>query len=35
MRITIASVLVDDQEKALRFYTDILGFRKKTRCAGR
>jgi catechol 2,3-dioxygenase-like lactoylglutathione lyase family enzyme len=29
MRITIASVLVDDQEKALRFYTDILGFRKK------
>jgi catechol 2,3-dioxygenase-like lactoylglutathione lyase family enzyme len=30
MRITIASVLVDDQEKALRFYTDILGFRKKT-----
>jgi catechol 2,3-dioxygenase-like lactoylglutathione lyase family enzyme len=30
MRITTASVLVDDQEKALRFYTDILGFRKKT-----
>ena len=30
MRITIASVLVDDQDKALRFYTDILGFRKKT-----
>ena len=29
MRITIASVLVDDQEKALRFYTDILGFQKK------
>jgi catechol 2,3-dioxygenase-like lactoylglutathione lyase family enzyme len=29
MRITLASVLVDDQEKALRFYTDILGFRKK------
>ena len=26
MRITITSVLVDDQEKALRFYTDVLGF---------
>jgi catechol 2,3-dioxygenase-like lactoylglutathione lyase family enzyme len=30
MRITTASVLVDDQEKALRFYTDVLGFEKKT-----
>ena len=30
MRITLASVLVDDQEKALRFYTDTLGFVKKT-----
>lgn len=30
MRINIASVLVDDQEKALRFYTDVLGFVKKT-----
>jgi catechol 2,3-dioxygenase-like lactoylglutathione lyase family enzyme len=30
MRITMASVLVDDQEKALRFYTDVLGFVKKT-----
>ena len=30
MRITTASVLVDDQEKALRFYTEILGFQKKT-----
>ena len=29
MRITLASVLVDDQEKALRFYTDVLGFVKK------
>jgi catechol 2,3-dioxygenase-like lactoylglutathione lyase family enzyme len=29
VRIHLASVLVDDQEKALRFYTDILGFRKK------
>ena len=26
---TITGVLVDDQEKALRFYTDILGFVKK------
>ena len=30
MRINRASVLVDDQEKALRFYTDVLGFVKKT-----
>jgi catechol 2,3-dioxygenase-like lactoylglutathione lyase family enzyme len=30
VRITITSVLVDDQEKALRFYTDVLGFVKKT-----
>ena len=30
MRITTASVLVDDQEKALRFYTEVLGFRVKT-----
>ncbi|HET6814851.1 MAG TPA: VOC family protein [Actinomycetota bacterium] len=29
MRIYITSVLVDDQEKALRFYTDVLGFVKK------
>ena len=29
MRINLTSVLVDDQEKALRFYTDILGFVKK------
>jgi catechol 2,3-dioxygenase-like lactoylglutathione lyase family enzyme len=29
MRITVTSVLVDDQEKALHFYTDILGFQKK------
>jgi catechol 2,3-dioxygenase-like lactoylglutathione lyase family enzyme len=29
MRIRIASVLVDDQEKALRFYTEVLGFVKK------
>jgi catechol 2,3-dioxygenase-like lactoylglutathione lyase family enzyme len=30
VRINLASVLVDDQEKALRFYTDVLGFVKKT-----
>ena len=30
MRINLASVLVDDQEKALRFYTEILGFNKKS-----
>lgn len=30
MRINLASVLVDDQEKALKFYTDVLGFAKKT-----
>jgi len=29
MKIVLASVLVDDQEKALRFYTDVLGFEKK------
>jgi catechol 2,3-dioxygenase-like lactoylglutathione lyase family enzyme len=30
MRINLTSVLVDDQDKALRFYTEVLGFRKKT-----
>ncbi len=30
MRIYMTSVLVDDQEKALRFYTEVLGFQKKT-----
>ena len=30
MRINLASVMVDDQDKALRFYTDVLGFEKKT-----
>jgi catechol 2,3-dioxygenase-like lactoylglutathione lyase family enzyme len=30
MRINVTSVLVDDQEKALKFYTDVLGFAKKT-----
>ena len=30
MKINLASVLVDDQAKALRFYTEVLGFAKKT-----
>jgi catechol 2,3-dioxygenase-like lactoylglutathione lyase family enzyme len=30
MKIILTSVLVDNQEKALRFYTDILGFMKKS-----
>jgi catechol 2,3-dioxygenase-like lactoylglutathione lyase family enzyme len=29
MRINLASVLVDDQDKALRFYTEVLGFKPK------
>jgi catechol 2,3-dioxygenase-like lactoylglutathione lyase family enzyme len=29
VRIRLTSVLVDDQDKALRFYTDVLGFVKK------
>jgi len=29
LRITLTSVMVDDQAKALAFYTDILGFVKK------
>jgi catechol 2,3-dioxygenase-like lactoylglutathione lyase family enzyme len=30
MRINVTSVWVDDQDKALTFYTDTLGFVKKT-----
>ena len=30
MKIKVTTVYVDDQEKALRFYTDVLGFVKKT-----
>src|SRR4029453_6422935 len=30
MRINLTSVLVDDQDKALHFYTEVLGFVKKT-----
>jgi predicted enzyme related to lactoylglutathione lyase len=29
MRIKVTTIYVDDQEKALRFYTDVLGFVKK------
>ena len=29
MRIKLTSIMVEDQDKALRFYTEILGFRKK------
>ena len=30
MKIVVTSVLVDDQAKALAFYTDVLGFVRKT-----
>jgi predicted enzyme related to lactoylglutathione lyase len=30
MKIKLTSVYVNDQEKALRFYTDVLGLTKKT-----
>lgn len=30
MKVTLTSVLVDDQDKALAFYTEVLGFVKKT-----
>jgi catechol 2,3-dioxygenase-like lactoylglutathione lyase family enzyme len=30
MKIKLSSVMVDDQDKALKFYTEILGFVKKT-----
>lgn len=29
MRIVLTSVMVDDQNNALRFYTEVLGFQKK------
>ena len=29
MQIKIANIYVDDQDKALAFYTDVLGFQKK------
>jgi len=30
VKIKMTSVFVDDQDKALRFYTEVLGFAKKT-----
>lgn len=30
MRIKLTSIMVDDQAKALRFYTDVLGFNKRS-----
>jgi len=30
MKIKLSSVFVDDQDKALKFYTEVLGFVKKT-----
>jgi len=30
VKIKLTSVYVDDQEKALRFYTEVLGFAKKS-----
>lgn len=30
MRIKLSSIIVDNQEKALKFYTEVLGFVKKT-----
>jgi catechol 2,3-dioxygenase-like lactoylglutathione lyase family enzyme len=30
MKIVVTSVFVADQEKALKFYTDVMGFVKKT-----
>jgi catechol 2,3-dioxygenase-like lactoylglutathione lyase family enzyme len=29
MKVKLNSVLVDDQDKALKFYTEVLGFIKK------
>jgi predicted enzyme related to lactoylglutathione lyase len=30
MKIKLTNIFVDDQEKALKFYTDVLGFTKKS-----
>ena len=29
MKIKLTSIMVDDQAKAIRFYTEVLGFKKK------
>jgi predicted enzyme related to lactoylglutathione lyase len=33
MKIKVTSVYVDDQDKALSFYTEVLGFAKKNDCS--
>ena len=33
MQIRLSSIMVDDQDKALRFYTEVLGFTKKADCS--
>ena len=30
MRIKLTSIMVDDQARALKFYTEVLGFKKKS-----
>ena len=30
LKVKLSSIMVDDQEKALQFYTEVLGFVKKT-----
>lgn len=35
MKIKLTSIHVDDQDKALRFYTEVLGFVKKTDVSAR
>ncbi|MDP2884485.1 MAG: VOC family protein [Ignavibacteria bacterium] len=30
MKIKLSSVMVDDQDKALKFYTEVMGFVKRT-----
>jgi catechol 2,3-dioxygenase-like lactoylglutathione lyase family enzyme len=34
VKIKLSSVLVDDQDKALKFYTEVLGFVKQTEISG-
>jgi catechol 2,3-dioxygenase-like lactoylglutathione lyase family enzyme len=35
MKIKLSSVMVDDRQKALKFYTEVLGFVKKNGSTGR
>lgn len=34
MRIKLTSIMVADQDRALKFYTNVLGFRKKMEFPG-